>query len=334
MSETELAIRNIPRGWKQVTEEDTVREGDMTWNTRSQEFELEYANSSIIGTPTITKWCVIRKDDTMSTIRDIEMEKERARKNIPEGWVQVSKSDIVQVNDMLWTSNSKRFELENSASSHIGTSVSDKLCCIREQEAKETKVKFKSLKKVLKENPDLILTEQGALATQGQIRVGIVTTLSSIWTAKLGEDFIIKIPSLVKDLKRFIEREYDDTHMLTWDRIDKTKESWITVRELLNDKDYEGTKIQLEQLRDHMAIIISKLHDYDKKVVNKDKRIDVQDRRIIEKDKIIDSMQRTLNMSKNKYEDIIRDLKGQIGSINSNSREAIMKRKFVKILKT
>ena len=126
----------------------------------------------------------------------------------------------------------------------------------------------------------------------------------------------------------------DDTHMLTWDRIDKTKESWITVRELLNDKDYEGTKIQLEQLRDHMAIIISKLHDYDKKVVNKDKRIDVQDRRIIEKDKIIDSMQRTLNMSKNKYEDIIRDLKGQIGSINSNSREAIMKRKFVKILKT
>lgn len=261
----------------------------------------------------------------------VQEEKELAIKNILDGWYQITTGNV-QEGDMLWSSNSKYFELEDSSSVHVGKPVNDKLCTIRKEE-KGIKIRFKSLKKVLKENPELALTEAGALATDGQIRVGIVVTLNSVWTSNLGKDYVFSDRLLLDTLLPFVEREYDDIHMLTWDRIDKTKESWLTVRDLLDDKDYKGTGIQLEQLRDHIAVIISKLHHYDRNAANNDKGIEARDKLLEKKNKEIDSLECTLSFSKKKYEETIKDLRGQLGSLEIDSREAIMKRKFTRIAK-
>jgi len=264
----------------------------------------------------------------------VEREVNKAIRNIPDGWIQIADTDTVQEGDMLWTCGINRFELEDSRSPHLGDPVNDKLCAIRKEE-KEIKVRFKSLKKVLKENPELILTEWGTLGTQQQIdRRDGQWTLNHIWTTKLGEDFVCQIPSMIENLERFIEREYDDTHMLTWDRIEKTKESWKTVRDLLNDEDHKGAGIQLELLRDHIAIIVSKLHDYDRKAVNINKGIETRDKLLEKKNHEIDSLQCELNISRSGYETTIKDLRTQLGSIESNSKETIMKRKFTRIIKT
>ena len=260
---------------------------------------------------------------------------EKAIRNIPHGWIQVTEGQVI-FGDMCWNGYSEEFETEGHGSTIIGTAVDAKHCVIRKKEEQENiKVRFKSLKKVLKENPELILTEHGNIATNEQInkRNGEVT-LNSMWTANLGKDYTFHAhTTLMKSLERFIEREYDDTHMLTWDRIDKTKESWLTVKDLLDDKDYKGAGIQFEQLRDHIAVIISKLHDYDKKSVSIYHGIETRDKLLAKKNHEIDSLQCTLDMSRNGYEATIKDLKTQLKSINSNSKETIMKRKFTKIIK-
>lgn len=258
-----------------------------------------------------------------------------AEKNVPDGWTHIT-SGVVEEGDMLWSCGSLSFELENHRSNHIGNKAIEKIYVIRKtEETRSIKVRFKSLKKVLKENPELLITKDENLGTVEQIKAeNGQWTLNSVWVSNLGKDYTFHArTTLMESLEKFIEREYDDTHILTWDRIDKTKESWITVKELLDDKDYEGAGIQFELLRDHIAVIISKLHHYDRNAANNDKGIETRDKLLEKKNHEIDSLQCVLDMSKIGYEATIKDLRTQLGSIDSNSKETIMKRKFIGIVK-
>lgn len=259
-----------------------------------------------------------------------------AQKNIPDGWSQVIEG-YVKRDHLLWHFDHKDFRDTSSFSSPvIGDLISNKYCVIAKEKEKAIKVRFKSLKKILKENPELLLTKNKNIMTieQANARNGHVT-LNSVWVENLGKDYTFHArTTLMEDLERFIEREYDNTHMLTWDRIDKTKDSWITVGELLEVENCKAAKEELEDLKDHISVIISKLHDYDRKSVNINEKIEIRDKLLEKKNHEIDSLQCALDMSRNGYEATIKDLRTQLGSIDSNSREAIMKRKFVRIVKT